>query len=318
MQKCLMAITLICLLLVSLSASALSASAQAEITLTALEVKLWPEYDTPEMLVIYAFDLPASTPLPVDVSFRIPAAAGQAYGYGYYPEGGGVPAQENYKQSADGGWLVVSFTMRSLSGTLEYYDPALSKTGKARHFEYVWPGDYAVTSLAIAFQQPEDATNVKLTPPAASALAGQNGLFNHTVIAGRQEAGKSYTVSLDYQKPSDRLTVENSSVQPAAPLPKNDFLSGASWWAILLAVLGLVLVIGGVGWYIFSLRRSEAATKPHHRKRNAKTAPEAAATASPSERSPTGGDGVYCHQCGRRAEASDRFCRSCGTQLRVD
>jgi len=29
-----------------------------------------------------------------------------------------------------------------------------------------------------------------------------------------------------------------------------------------------------------------------------------------------GGNEVYCHQCGTRAQKGDRYCRACGTKLR--
>jgi hypothetical protein len=289
--------------------------AQAEVSLAALEVKLWPEYDAPEMLVIYTFDLPASTILPAEVSFRIPAAAGQAYGYGYYPEGGGVPVQENYQQRADGGWLVVSFTMRSLTGTLEYYDPALIKTGKARHFDYIWAGGYAVDAMTFLFQQPVGAHDVRLTPAAKATSTGQNGLINHLVEAGRLAADTTYTLALDYQKDTNALSVADMPVEPLSPVSENTSSSWKPWVGVLLAIVGIALVVGAVVWYRFSLQRSTSAA-PRRRKRSGTPA---ASQEAPSPANAGGaGEGVYCHQCGRRAGAGDRFCRSCGTQLRVD
>ena len=55
----------------------LPALAQSEVKLSSMEVDLWPEYDRPNVLVIYRITLPPTTTLPVDLSFRIPAAAGE-------------------------------------------------------------------------------------------------------------------------------------------------------------------------------------------------------------------------------------------------
>ena len=53
-----------------------SIHAQDEVRLAYLQVDLWPEYDRPEMLVILRASLAADVSLPVDVTFRIPAAVG--------------------------------------------------------------------------------------------------------------------------------------------------------------------------------------------------------------------------------------------------
>lgn len=54
-----------------------SAFAQGNLTLSSVEVDLWPEYDQPAVLVIYRVVLPASVVLPADLTLRIPAAAGE-------------------------------------------------------------------------------------------------------------------------------------------------------------------------------------------------------------------------------------------------
>ena len=55
------------------------AQAQGVLRLAELEVDLWPEYDNPGVLVIYKAKLPADVSLPVNVSLKIPAAAGEPF-----------------------------------------------------------------------------------------------------------------------------------------------------------------------------------------------------------------------------------------------
>ena len=52
-------------------------SAQDDVRLAYLQIDLWPEYDRSEMLVILRASLAADVSLPVDVTFRSPAAAGE-------------------------------------------------------------------------------------------------------------------------------------------------------------------------------------------------------------------------------------------------
>lgn len=280
--------------------------AQETIRLASLQINLWPEYDKPEMLVIYNFDLPAGTSLPVDMHFRIPISVGQAFGFGYYPDDDGtMPVQENYSQSVDGGWLIVSFTMRSLRGTLEYYDASLTASNALHRFEYLWPGDYGVDDLAIILQQPALAQNVQLSTPATNTYTGNNGLVHHQVDVGKLPEGATYSLVIDYEKASPRLSVENMGVEPASPLPEEKPMSGLPW---LVALLAAVLIVGGIAGYLFLLRRTRTVDKF----RRHRHAVEQTATLASSA------DGIYCHQCGRRAAAGDRFCRACGTALRVE
>ncbi|MFZ6030469.1 MAG: zinc ribbon domain-containing protein [Chloroflexota bacterium] len=296
---------IVILALVILLAPALG-RAQESLHLATLDVNLWPEYDLPSMLVIYNFTLPANTSLPVDVHFRIPISVGQAFGFGYYPDDGTtIPVQENYGQRADGSWLIVSFTMRSLNGTLEYYDASLTASNGLHRFEYLWPGDYAVDDLSIILQQPVLAQNVQLSTPAESTFRGSNGLLYHRVHVGKLLEGATYSLALDYEKSSPRLSVENMGVEPASPMPEDN---PTPWFSWLVASLGVALIVGGVVWYMWLLRRTRAAGKFRRHRR----------MAEPDARIMPADDGLYCHQCGRRASSGDRFCRACGTALRVE
>ena len=53
----------------------LQAAAQDEIQIASLDVKLWPEYDQPSMLVIYDFQVRQDAPLPLRMNIRLPQDA---------------------------------------------------------------------------------------------------------------------------------------------------------------------------------------------------------------------------------------------------
>ena len=67
---------LIVLIFLAVMLPPLSTAAQEKISLSQLEIDLWPEFDQPSMLVIYKATLPSGVSLPVDLTFRIPLAAG--------------------------------------------------------------------------------------------------------------------------------------------------------------------------------------------------------------------------------------------------
>jgi hypothetical protein len=186
------------LLLIVLLLIPIGASAQEAITLEVLQVELWPEYDQPEMLVIYHIELIPDTDLPATLSIRIPVEAGEPFVVAV--EGIG---ETDYQQRVEGDWSVITFVNPSLTAQLEYYDPRLAKDGNDRSFTYTWPGDYAVNSFELIAQQPFDAVSFNTTPILNNKVAGVNGLSYHQGFLGSLSAGEQPTLSVEYQKPSD-------------------------------------------------------------------------------------------------------------------
>jgi hypothetical protein len=279
--------------------------AQDEITLSSLEVDLWPEYDRPDLLVIYHATLPPQVSLPVELTFRIPLAAGEPHAVAVKQVDGALYSV-NYTRQVSGKWGLITFTATTPQVQLEYYDPRLSKQGEQRHFEYQWSGDYAVDSLIVEVQQPVGASELHLTPSLGITRQGADGLTYVTVEVGAVAKDATFNIQVDYRKSSEALSVENLQIQPSAPLsqqtPGRVNLSQIVPW--LLGALGVLLLAGG-GWWYWHSRQEKGSTHPHRRRGSA---PQKIET-SPQE-------GVYCHQCGKRALPGDRFCRWCGTRLR--
>jgi hypothetical protein len=284
--------------------------AQGTIELSSLEVDLWPEYDRPSMLVIYHATLPPEVDLPAEVTFRIPARAGNPNAVAIrQPDGSLISVA--YDRQVDGKWGQISFTATSPQVQLEYYD-SLTIQDEQRHFEYVWPGDYAVENLVIQAQQPFGARDVIFSPGMSISNTGQDGLVYYSTQVGSIEAGNTLTIAMDYNKPDNNLSVEQLQfeVQPSAPLPP-DTTGSTDWLRYLpwvLGILGITLIAGGGYWYLRQSKEQQPQA-PRRRRRQA----------SPADSEASGVDkGIYCHQCGKRAGPTDRFCRSCGTRLRVE
>ncbi|MHB1119312.1 MAG: hypothetical protein ACYC11_04545, partial [Bellilinea sp.] len=53
--------------------------AQSDLVLESMDIGLWPEYDRPDVLVIYRMTLANEVPLPAQMSIRIPREAGAPY-----------------------------------------------------------------------------------------------------------------------------------------------------------------------------------------------------------------------------------------------
>ncbi len=309
-----MRLRIISILIVTLLAGSLPGltparvAAQGQPELSTLKVSLWPEYDRQSMLVIYRAILSTNTTMPVNMIFRIPLSAQPfVLAVGPAPESVG---EVSYSQKVTGEWKEISFPATFPAIQFEYYDNSLLIDDQARHFEYLWPGDYKVQVMTIEVQKPWGAKDVKITPNMGEARLSDDSLEYYSTQVGALSAAQVYKVTLDYMKATSELTMEQLPVKASQPTsavsPVKDWLGNVLIWVAV--ALGVALIVGGGWWYWRSGRKED---RPEKKKRSRGLRPPV------MEAAPAGG-AIYCHQCGKRAASGDRFCRSCGTRLRTE
>ncbi len=284
--------------------------AQEPIRLSVLEVDLWPEYDRPTMLVIYRITLDPTVSLPAAIRLRIPGeVSGPNAVAAQQPDGSLINVP--YEVQASGDWNILSFQATIPDMQIEYYDPSLTKNGVNRSYEFRWSGDYAVDSFLMQVQQPRGAANMRISPSLGTGSAAQDGFTYFIAEVGAFAQGQMFSIKIDYEKETDDLSASDLPISPSGPLDDNPMsrmtLSDALPW--LLGIIGLILLVGGGLWYWQSGREPEPIQNGHRRPRKKPAAQE--------ESVKQDGAFVYCHQCGKRAGPGDRYCRSCGTQLRI-
>ncbi len=270
------------------------ATAQTGLTLSKLDVQFWPEYDQPSMLVIYDFTVAPDTQLPISVKFHIPLEANLIATAS--TQNGQLVTIPVVGSSIDGEWQ--SFTINVEEKTayhFEYYEP-LTFNGDQRTFNYLWDGSYAVSEFSIRVLQPVDATSI-VTEPVLKPNEGTDGNTYLESTSFSLPAGKQFQLSLQYQKSTKTLIRPTSDLQPSSPVDENTpgRIALTNYLPYFLGGLGILLIFGGFVYANKARRRRHASN---------------AQDDSDSE--------VYCHQCGTRAKASDRFCRVCGSRLRQD
>jgi hypothetical protein len=284
-----------------------SAGAASEhMALENLTIQLWPDYDQLNVLVIYDFTLDAKTTLPATVHFQMPSNA-DLVAVAKNSDGGLLTVEHNLL-AAQGDTSAVTFTVTDqTSYHLEYYLPYMLE-GQVRNFVFTWPGDYAVKSFNLALQQPSAATNITTDPPLKDIPSDKNGFAYQATTPLELAAQQTFILKVQYENDSNMLSASTLSVQPSSPLTENvpgqvSLMTYVPW---ILAGLAVVLILGGIGWYWFSSKSHIGSVKPAQNR----SAREKSADAPGQERQ------VYCHQCGKRAQADDRFCRTCGAELR--
>jgi len=280
------------------------AVAQSAVHLATLDVKFWPEYDKPGVLVIYDFQLPADATLPVSVTFRIPAGV-TVHAVAALENGGLFEVPYDGPTAAGDAQTLTLTVDKQTSYHFEYYAP-IHKSGDKRQFSFVWAGEYAVDKLSVSVQQPPSATSLVGTP-ALKAAVETDGLTYHTAQVDGLKAGEPFNLNVEYNKSTDVLTAPTPSVQPAYPLDQNTTgrVSLGNYAPYLVGGLGILLVAGGLGYY-FLWGRRESSQSSRRRRR------------VPSSQESGAGADVYCPQCGQRGRGGDRFCRVCGTRFRPE
>ena len=297
---------IVLIILLSLSVITLSAQAQEAPRFDTLTIDLWPEYDRPDMLVIYKAEISPEVSLPAEITLRMPVEAGAPAVVAVGPDANSV-ADAVFETRVMGEWLEVSFVATTPIIQFEYYDPGLIKDGALRSFDFTWPGDYGVDILVLQAQQPLGAANMTVSPPLGRMVQDQVGFTYDIIEVGELEQGETFNIGVSYEKASDALSVESLQIQPSAtiaPGSSNLFNLDLPWVWFLIA-LGVVLIGGGGYWY---WRTGHQETQPKKRKQRRSSSMEQVDVPA--------GKAVYCHQCGKRAMPGDQFCRTCGTRLR--
>jgi hypothetical protein len=271
------------------------ANAQGQVALDNVTVQLWPEFDQPAMLVIYDFTLTEGTTLPVDVTLRIPTDA-NLIAVAYAPAGNllNVPYQDPYEE---GDWQVVTLTVDTAAPYhIEYYAP-LTRVDAQRDYVYLWPGDHAVETFNVSVKTPIDTTEISTDPQMRDVTPEGSTQTYLEWGTSNLEAGEQLPIKVTYIKTSDRLggPIQAESVDENT----QGRISLSNYLPYILGGLGILLIVGG-GIYFWQTSQGKPAHRKRHRSRDEDRDSEE----------------VYCHQCGKRAQAGDRFCRTCGTRLR--
>ena len=305
------------LLLLFLLPSPARAQRQGTVRFETVQIDLWPEYDRQAMLVILRATIAEDAQLPVDLTIRIPADAGEPNAVAVRPADGPALNTE-YERQVLGEWAYINLTATVPDVQIEYYDPDIVRDGIAREFVFEWPGDYAVDTVVMLVQQPTGSENMSTIPRLSAVTQDSFGLVYLGGEIGEVAAGETFTLTIAYEKQTDDLTVNFLPIESSEPLAEDTegriSLTSALPWA--MGILGAAVIFVGVYWYWSTGRR----LRPESRRRPARVVTESAGPryAEPELREPIQEEAsIFCHQCGKRAHTGDKFCRSCGTKLKV-
>ncbi|MGD2207280.1 MAG: zinc ribbon domain-containing protein [Anaerolineae bacterium] len=280
--------------------------AQETHTLSSVEIALWPEYDRPEMLVIYSGLFASDSSLPSPVEIRIPASVGQPAAVAYIGEGGQLLNQP-YDTRAEGDSLVISFEPSTAGFHVEYYAPLpVDETGQ-RSFTYEYTADYPLTTLGLEVQAPPTAEDFVLEPAAESVFQKSDGLTYHQVTAGPMAQGEARSWVIAYQRSGSELTIESVATAEAPAEPQAVAGGDEDGSAVLIfAVAFVALVAVGASAFWLGKHTQSAAEAPSRPRRKSNR----------SERRSDREKALFCHLCGAQLRSDSEFCHKCGAAVR--
>ena len=301
---------LVFVLLIGLLLFPSTVGAQGGTKLDAMNVELWSEYDQPSMLVINQFVVSQDTPLPAEVTLRFPkdgnlVAVAVATDGSLYNKDFAGPAEQ-------GDWQTITVKVESYDPhRIEYYQP-LTRDGNKREFKYQWFGDYYVKEFTLSLLVPADSTNLITSPVLQSTTKSSDGKsLSGTITKNDLNMGHSFQFELEYERTSDTLILTDpgqvDQVKPSGTVdtdtPGRVSIVNLPW---IIGGFGLALIVLALFSYWRSTHQAGEA-KPRRRRR------------SQTEQTEAEGDvQAYCHECGARAHPADRFCRTCGSRLKVE
>ncbi len=302
--------------LVILLAGVTGMSAQNDgLTIARASLRLWPEYDDPGLLVIFAGNFSDGAAFPRDVSFPLPAGARNIQTA--YPDAAGgllIAASET------GAGQVTYKPLPTASFHLEYYLDR-QPSGNQREIRYLFQAPYPIAVLEVSVQQPARATDFSMTPAAESSFEGDDGLTYFTFNRANLAAGDKFEIVLRYTKTDSgvsrpQLAVTNPALTPAVSGPPVTAQpSGASigaWLPWVLIGIGGVSLLALLAYWLLWQRQptlAQTGSRPDPAKASARPA-GTATTGAPA------GKAAFCTQCGHPYRPDDRFCAQCGAPRR--
>ncbi|NIV36019.1 MAG: zinc-ribbon domain-containing protein [Anaerolineae bacterium] len=304
---------ILALLLASLAANV---QAQGEPTLANLEIALWPEFDRPEVLVIYRGQLDADVPLPAAIEIAVPARVGQPTAMAYVDETG-QRFNQQYTTRVEGDWLIVAFELGATAFQLEYYDALPADADGKRAYTFVYSADYDTAALNLEFQEPPTAQDFGLAPPADTTIVGSDGLSYHLLQAGTVAAGDTQEWTFSYMKDNADLTAAGlmppEASVPTAPAPAATGAGVDSTIWIFLVAFVVLIAVGGTGYWLgHRTQPAPRAAKPAPRRQKRRGSGKGERVQRPSAVS----DARFCHRCGAELRSDSTFCHQCGTSVR--
>ena len=287
-----------------------------------LLVEIWPEYDRSETLIIYRADLSADTPLPAEVYFPLPGYLEAMHVVAIEQNGVLVEVDPGaYELRSENDRMLMKLSVPTRRFQFEYYDPViLTYNDQDRRLDFEFTTNHDIKMIMFEVQEPFQALNFLLTPPAENSFTGSDGLRYNTVERTNLASGDDFELSAAYERNTNQVSASNlAGSNPANSAGRvNQTIRSDLTLAYGLVGVGilLLLVSGGAWWW----SRRQATPSGRLRHKNIRAARRTGAVAaSPRGRTPLRpktGEAGFCYKCGAALRTDAQYCHQCGAERR--
>ena len=300
---------MIIVLIVSIQSRETANAQESETEISTMKISLMPEYDNPQVLVIYRGRVSPDVDLPVLMKFNILPGV-DPHIASVTPTGAHI--HDPFEVKRANGDSYAEFVLQERAFQLEYYFNAFAPDVKQKSFCYSYKSHYRIVSFSYEVQQPLGSSNFITSPTSFRTEADDKGIVHHQVSAGSVAAGETKRVSVSYFKPDNETSLQKSE--------RKD--EGIGVYGIISIIVLIVLV--GLLIYTYKgknfigrgkIQRAGAKRMKNARKKETKKPEEQTQAQSEkiefiSERAPS-----FCSNCGERVKPEAKFCGSCGNSL---
>jgi hypothetical protein len=313
------------------------------------ELRLWPEYDDPGLLIIFDGTFVTNTAkFPVTVSFPLSGT----------PRGIQATERTATGELLSQPWQIngdrLTYSLPGPSFQMEYYNDRSAAANGQRTIEYSFKAPYAIRQLTIDVAQPARSTDFSVTPTAQSGAPASDGLMHYALQRTNVAAGEMLAFTIRYTKSDNQPSFAPPSAASAttAASTANNSASAAQatasggapgWLPWLLIGLGALALVAATAYYLWQQqqtahqrvrhstppRQTTAHKQPLPARRStpgagvrAMSAPGRGTTGRPpaaegTAAAPTSaGPVTFCPRCGHPFKPGDQFCAQCGAPRR--
>jgi len=299
------------------------ALAQPPTPLEELTIALWPEFDRPEVLVIYQGRVADDVPLPATLSFSLPADVEELNALAYRDEAQGrLLNNPDYELVEGPDGRVLNFSTPSRQFQFEYYsDSMLSRDGDTRELSFSFTPSIEVASLSLELQQPTETASFTSDPPPITTQPREDGLTYALYDLGAVPSGEQRSLRASYTRSTDELSADSLVTASPAEPPPVDVGGGGfqDYVGPILIVVGILLLSGALLYWFWS-QRSVVVPEPAPRRSSSQPRrPAPRSRPGTSESAPSQSEenlAAYCHRCGTKFREDAVFCHACGAERR--
>jgi hypothetical protein len=291
-------------------------------------VELWPEYDQPNVLVIYRAELAPNVSLPAQITFRLPGYVERTNAVAHEQNGFLLAVDpEMVTLTPEGDASLLTFSAPSRKVQVEYYDAGiLTRQDGLRRIEYSFVAPYEIEAASFEVQEPAQTQDFSLVPQPSRSFTDNSGLRYNVVELAGLAPGEVITLTATYQRDTEALSTQllglvsehapDLGVGPAASTRSDITI------AYILMGAGALLFLGAIGhwWYnrqkMKSVPQRRRAARPvRHQKQPTSRVNKPRPVANPAVAEPAPG---FCYRCGAALRPEANFCHVCGAERRQE